>query len=399
MTKELSSAPTAHISIRPNKSHSGSVSAEALGAWCRLIRDRRWGDAQKRALLLHFGSPQEILGASPADLNAVVGVRPPTKEPNLESGFLDAMVAADLRWLAHADHHLISINCRAYPALLKQIVDPPIALFAIGNLALLSEPQIAIVGSRRPTPVGAQVARRIAGDLSKLGIVITSGMALGIDGIAHSACVEQGEASIAVLGSGLDIIYPARNRKLFEKLTAYGLILSEYPLGVPPDRYTFPKRNRIVSGLSYGVVIVEAAERSGTLITARLSLEHNRELMVVPGSALSSQYEGSHRLIRDGACIVSSAPDVVRQLGLELSGHLDLRRSGVENAHSGAGSKGQRSASESVLLSYIGAESTPMDDIIRGSGLTAAEVSSILLALELDGAIAIASDGGYVNLA
>jgi len=171
------------------------------------------------------------------------------------------------------------------------------------------------------------------------------------------------------------------------------LILSEFPLGVKPDRYTFPKRNRIVSGLAHGVVIVEAAEQSGTLITARLALEQNRELMVVPGSALSKQYAGSHRLIQEGAALVSSTEDVLALLGTELARYLSPKNTVLSR-----GSAGKSSTLENLLLPHIGPDSTTVDDIILGSGLTSAEVSSILLGLELEGVVAIASDGGYVNL-
>jgi len=238
-----------------------------------------------------------------------------TGKPRNPRSMLSAQcVQADLDWLAGDRHHLIALDSVYYPPLLREIPDPPLVLFAIGDIGLLNEPQVAVVGSRRPTPVGDRVTRDISNGLASLGIVVTSGMALGIDAAAHQAALSNQGSSVAVLGNGLDTVYPSRNRELFSQLASNGLIVSEYPLGVKPSRYTFPQRNRIISGLSHGVVIVEAAERSGTLITARLALEQNKEVMVVPGSALSSQYRGSHDLIKQGAALVSTLSDVVHVL-------------------------------------------------------------------------------------
>ena len=268
--------------------------------------------------------------------------------------------------------------------------DPPIALFAKGDASQLARPQIAIVGSRRPTPVGSALAQRLAGGLAELGVVITSGLALGIDSAAHIGALNAGGDSTAVLGSGLDVFTPARNKVLFNRLSCEGLVVSEYPLAYPASRYTFPERNRIVSGLSLGVVIVEAAERSGTLITARLAAEQNREVMVVPGSGLSAQYRGSHALIQQGAALVASVDDVLHCLGSELNGWKKLSSSGdiAQRSYDG----------DARLLRYIGAESTSMDNIILASGLTSAEVSSMLISLEIEGVVAVSDDGGYINL-
>ena len=384
-----------------NQSFSKQLDKACLESWCRLIRDRRWGCSAKYQLLMRFGSAQAVLGADIEVLQSMVQFK---SKSSISASLLDQQIMADLHWLEQPGHHLITLDSSSYPRLLREISDPPIALFAIGDLDLINEPQVAIVGSRRPTPVGVQLSRNIAEGLAEVGIVVTSGLALGIDGTAHAACLEQDEPTIAVMGCGLDIIYPARNRGLFDKLKEVGLIVSEYPLGVRPDKYTFPKRNRIVSGLSYGVVIVEAAERSGTIITARLCMEQNRELMVVPGSALSKQYKGSHRLLSDGANLVCNASDVIHQLSLELSSHIKPRVSSSPNQIPSSASASLSIESDMFestsdkVLAHIGAETTSMDSIISGSGLTAAQVSSILLALELEGAIAIERDGGYVNL-
>lgn len=357
--------------------------------WCLLIRDRRWSLRQKHELLERFKCPGAIFSASLKELRRSISGRQSSRLAQV----IEDDIRVDLEWLSHPEHHLVSINDRRYPELLKQLPDPPIALFAIGDLSLLSKPQVAIVGTRRPTPIGAAIADKIAARLAELGIVVTSGMALGIDGIAHTGALRVGGLSVAVLGSGLDMITPARHTRLFNLLSNKGLLLSEYPLGYPATRYTFPERNRIVSGLSLGVVIVEAAERSGTLITARLAAEQNRELMVVPGSALSAQYQGSHALIQQGAALVADADDVLHCLSGELGAVLD----GHDQAHYENPAQ-NKTHNYDGLLQHIGAESTSVDDIILASGLTAAEVSSILITLEIEGVVAASSDGGYINL-
>jgi len=356
--------------------------------WCRLIRDRRWSTSQKRTLINHFGSPELVLTAPVDQLSAIISGKP----RNSVSLIDESLVQADLEWLSEGAHHLIAFNDERYPSLLAQLSDPPLAMFAKGSIELLAEPKVSIVGSRKPTPVGERVANNISSGLASLGVVITSGMALGIDAIAHFAAFNADGKTIAVLGNGLDTIYPSRHRALFEKLSSNGLLLSEYPLGVKPDRYTFPQRNRIVSGLSHGVVIVEAAERSGTLITARLAMEQNRDVMVVPGSALSAQYSGSHQLIKQGAALVSSSSDVIHCLSEPLSRFLQEKRTSASEARL------MKPGSQHMLLKHISTESTAVDDIISSSQLTSAEVSSMLLELELIGAVAIARDGGYVNL-
>lgn len=368
-----------------------SSESSSIEAWCRLIRDRRWSRQQKTQLLDHYQSPQAILEAPAFETRALVSGKLCSTLANVD----EADIEADIKWLRIADHDLISILDARYPEGLRQLPDPPIALFLKGHTELLNEPQVSIVGSRSPTPVGKTVAECLGRDLALAGITITSGMALGIDSVAHTGALDARGGSIAVLGNGLDIIYPARNRGLFERLVENGLLVSEYPLGVKPDRYTFPQRNRIVSGLAHGIVIVEAAERSGTLITARLGLEQNKEVMVVPGSALSAQYRGSHQLINQGASLVSEASDVLQCLSQELSTYR------LNNEFDGRVDGDTHALNEPVehfLLAFISSESTSVDNIISSSQLTSAEVSSMLLELELVGAVAIANDGGYVNL-
>lgn len=373
-----------------------------LTAWLTLIRDRRWSRRQKHELISQFGAPQAIYKAPVESLKNIISgrIRAEVATFNVES--LMTQVEKDLSWIKANNASLITYTHLNYPALLKQIDDPPLALFGLGDISLLCEPQVSIVGSRRPTPIGAKVARQIAGELSNLGIVITSGMALGIDGLAHQGALEQGNATVAVMGCGLDVIYPARHKQMFEQIQSSGLLVSEYPLGVKPSRYTFPERNRIVSGLSMGTVIVEAAKKSGTLITARLAMEQNREVMVLPGSAVSYQYEGSHQLIKNGAALLTSTDDVLFILKDQLD-RVDVNRV-YSNAINDDGNNSSNSnyqcvnVEEDSFLALIGAESISIESLILSSGLTPAEVSSMLLILELEGRIAMSDNGGYINV-
>ena len=355
-------------------------------AWLCFIRDNRWSAKQKRLLIDKFEQAHQVYAQDKASITALLGAskKPPSRinKAHINKAQLDA----DMAWLAQANHHLIDYHHPDYPEQLKQLSDPPIALFAIGDVSLLSQASVAIVGSRRPTPVGAQCAESLARDLANLGVVINSGMALGVDSLAHRGALQAKGGTVAVLGCGVDCIYPTKHRNLYEQIAEQGCLLSEYPLGSCATRYSFPQRNRIISGLSLGVIIVEAAQKSGTLITARLAMEQDREVMVVPGSALSRQYQGSHRLIQQGAALVVDKTDVLQALQIELNASLDasLNESSQEPTH--------------PLLNHIGSESTSIDQIISSSGLTAAQVSAMLLTLEMQGQIASTQDGGYVSL-
>lgn len=372
---------------------------DELIAWLTLIRDCRWSRRQKHELIRRFGTPQAIYQASIETLYSGVSgrVKPGFTKFNVQA--LMPKVTQDLSWIEAHGASLITYGDSNYPVLLRQIDDPPLALFALGDTSLLCEPQIAIVGSRRPTPIGAKVARQVSQELSTLGIVITSGMALGVDGLAHQGALDQGNPTIAVMGCGLDTVYPSRHKKMFEQIQSIGLLVSEYPLGVKPNKYTFPERNRIVSGLSIGTVIVEAAKKSGTLITARLAMEQNREVMVLPGSSLSHQYQGSHQLIKNGAALITSTDEILFILKGQLK-RINLKKEVLDTRADDSCklTNFTASADESSLMALIGAESISVETLILSSGLTPAEVSSMLLILELEGRVAMSDDGGYINI-
>ena len=371
-----------------------------LKEWLTFIRDCRWSRRQKRELLVYFGSVKKVYEHSSEQLKKIISGRIRSGFEYFDQKALSSIVDDEYDWMVRHHISLITYGSIYYPNLLSEIDDPPLALFAIGDISLLSEPQMAIVGSRRPTPVGAKIARQLSSQLASLGIVITSGMALGVDGLAHEGALDEASATIAVMGCGLGQIYPARHRNLFERICSSGLILSEYSIGVKPSKFTFPERNRIVSGLSLGVVIVEAAQKSGTLITARLAMEQNREVMVLPGSALSQQYEGSHELIKNGAALITSVDDVLFVLKDKLK---DIRVS--EDYLSSLGQEKTskpveqlQSKEEIRLMQFIGAEPVSVEELIISSGLTPAQVSSIILTLELDEKVVMMEDGGYISI-
>lgn len=353
--------------------------------WLELIHDTRWTRQQKCILLNHFGCPAAVLQLETCQLRAVL---PGIKTRPRRS--VDGLVARDMHWLKQHTHHLIPLFDPRYPENLQHIPDPPLALYAKGNVDLLAEPGIAMVGSRRPTPLGQQIARKFAGDLAQQHKLVISGMALGVDGLAHEAALEVNGSTIAVLGSGLAKPSPARHAGLFARIAAKGLVLSEYAIDQHATRYSFPERNRIISGLSKGVIVVEAAARSGTLITARLAAEQGREVLVVPGSILNPQYHGSHSLIQQGAALVQSVEDVLHAVGWGADAPLP-------NAQS---SNLMRDLPPecAALLQHIAPEETHVDALILATGLTPGEVSSMLMTLELAGAIAPGNCGGYINI-
>ncbi len=365
------------------------MEAESAKCWFSFIRDRRWSRTQKRKLLEYFGDLNSVLSASESELDQVLGTKRRSRKPGVDA----SQINKDILWVASGHHQLITFFDPRYPDVLREINDPPIALFAAGDLSLLDKPKVAIVGSRKPSPIGVRVTTQISSSLSALGIAIVSGLAYGIDAIAHEASLSINGPSIAVIGCGIDVVYPARHRAIYQKMHNNGLILSEYPLGFAPSKYTFPDRNRLVSGLSSGVVIVEAAERSGTLITARLAIEQNRELMVVPGPAVSNQYSGSHRLIKDGAALVCNGDDVLELLFTEMSEFCANLESSEQKASAYVGLNQQ----QLKVFEVLSHEPLSIDAIINQTALASEEITALLLELELSGMVAATPEGGYIR--
>jgi DNA processing protein len=349
-----------------------------LGAWIDLSLVPGIGGQTLRALLSRFGLPVAVFRASRSQLAQCVSA-------NIAERILlrdrDAGVRAALAWAEADGHSIVTLADDAYPKQLLEIPDPPALLYVRGNRALLSSRSLAIVGSRNATPQGAANAEQFARSFSQAGVTIISGLALGIDAAAHRGALEGTGSTIAVIGTGADIIYPKRNLALAAQIAAMGAVISEFPLGTPPLAENFPRRNRIISGLSCGCLVVEAATASGSLITARLAAEQGREVFAIPGSIHSPVSRGCHALIRQGAKLVESAADVLEELGGSLA-------QPVRNT----------SAPEGGVLLHIGFDPCNIDDVVARSGLTAETVSAMLLQLELEGKVAALPGGLYQRL-
>lgn len=339
-------------------------------------------------LLEHFdGSADRLIAASASTLKAL-GLKPDltTKIGQPSS----RLVESDLAWLRQPGNHIVCHGDAGYPDLLREIADPPPLLYARGNIELLQNPQIAIVGSRLCTPGGAQTALEFAAQLAACGLTISSGLATGIDSQAHRGALQAGGTTIAVCGTGVDRIYPLQNRRLADQIAERGLIISEFPLGSAASRQNFPQRNRIISGLCLATLVVEAAERSGSLITARLAAEQGREVFAIPGSIHNPQSRGCHRLIRDGAKLVEKIEDISEDLSSLLGYMFEHRTSPRAAQPLDAGLRG--------LLDAIGYDPVNTDTLASRSGLTIDKLSSMLLQLELKDLIRSAPGGCYVRI-
>ena len=309
-------------------------------------------------------------------------------------------VAQDLAWLDQPDHHLLDWNDPRYPPLLRQIARPPPLLFVHGDADVLRRPQLAIVGTRHPTPGGRDNAQRFAAHLAGCDLLITSGLALGIDAAAHQGALTTGQ-TLAVMGSSLDQVYPARHRDLARAIAARGALVSELPLGTPPLAENFPRRNRLISGLALGVLVVEAAVHSGSLITARLAAEQGREVFAIPGSIHNPLAKGCHALIRQGAKLVETAADILEELGtLAAAAHTlsPATQSPAPASPPVAPPVAPLAEEYQQLLIAMGNAPVSVDVLADQCGLTAEALSSMLLILELEGRIAALPGGWYQRL-
>ena len=296
-----------------------------------------------------------------------------------------AGIERDLRWLAEPGRTLLSADDPRYPALLAAVPGMPAALFVDGDPAHLSRPQVAIVGSRAATAAGRETAFDFAARLAAHGFAITSGLATGIDAAAHRGALAAGGFTIAVCGTGLDCIYPAEHRQLAADIAASGALVSEFPTGTPPVPHNFPRRNRLMSGLARGVLVVEAASRSGSLITARLAGEQGREVMAVPGSIHNALARGCHRLIKDGAALIETIDDVLAALG--VSGLASTVIPAPETNHDANITNGALDSDEEILLNALGFGPAGLDRLVERTGMAARTVISKLQLLELEGRV------------
>lgn len=356
--------------------------APDIESWLNLNLIDGLGDESIRRLLVAFGHPAAILAAPVTALERIIKN---TIAQRIKQGADRDKIAGVFKWLEDPSNAIITLADPDYPAQLLNIADPPPLLYLKGRRELLQQPALAVVGSRNATPQGLSNAEAFSEAASNAGLCIISGMALGIDTAAHQGGLRGFAASIAVVGTGLDIVYPAKNHPLAHKLAKEGALISEFPLGTPAIGRNFPRRNRIISGMSQGCLVVEAALRSGSLITARQALDQGREVLAIPGSIHSPLSKGCHALIKQGAKLVESTQDILDELNCLPPTVVEDKKEEFTT---------QKISENGLLLKYLGYDVIDMDTLCARSGLTAEIVSAMLLTLELDGQVS-SLPGGY----
>lgn len=387
---------------------------EAKAYWVGLSRVYGLGPKRFQLLMKHFGSPERVWRSKEAELAQVLGRTSPVVQNLLQCrATLD--LEKELADLRERKIQVLTLEDAAYPVNLLQIYDPPPVLYVKGALAPEDAKAVAVVGSRRATPYGKAIADQLAYDLAQAGITVVSGLARGVDTCGHRGALRCGGRTLAVLGCGADVVYPRENRELFEEIAAKGAIISEFPLGTPPEATNFPVRNRIISGLSLGILVVEAAEDGGALITADFALEQGRDVFAVPGAITNRYSRGTNRLIKEGAKLVEGVADILEeypaimlapqsaapeQLSFPLDPDLNSERSDEKKkaanrpaakartlANLDEPDPAELSPAEKQLLSRLSLEPVVVDKLIADSGLTPSQVISILMFLEMRGLV------------
>jgi DNA processing protein len=341
--------------------------------WVALRQVCGVGNVIYKILINHFKSPEKIFNTSVEELKNVEGIS--VRAVEAITGFKPTNeIDREIDEILSKEINIITLNSPDYPENLKNIYDPPPFLYVKGSFVEGDNNSVAVVGSRNASEYGIKVTQEISRNLASLGVTIVSGMARGIDSAAHIAAIQGGGRTVAVLGSGVDVIYPPENRRLFEKITQNGAVVSEYPLGTRPNSYNFPPRNRIISGLSLGVLVVEASPKSGSLITAKLALDQGRDVYAVPGNVYSYKAKGTHSLLKSGAKLVDNANDIVEELNITVKPIKENKEVIQE-------------LSPELLMIYDFCQDEPIhiDNIIFKTGLSSARVSALLLDLELSG--------------
>jgi len=370
------------------------IADTGLASWLRLAAVPGIGSQTQRQLLSAFGLPEEIFAASGSSLRSVIGA---DLAIALHAHDSSAEIEAAFAWADEPGNRLLTLADPDYPRALLDTQDPPILLYAKGCIEHLNRPAIALVGSRNATRQGEENAEAFAEVLSKAGLGIVSGMALGIDAAAHRGGLKGPGSTIAVIGTGIDRIYPARNALLARQIAERGVILSEFALGMPPLQHNFPRRNRIIAGLAKGCLVVEAAERSGSLITARLAAEAGREVFAIPGSIHSPVAKGCHKLIKQGAKLVESAQDILEELRLDLPSNKKLSPAGApeNDANENTTLPLEVNGNEGKILAAMAFDPVSIDTLADRTGLTADILLAMLLPLELEGRVAQVPGGLY----
>ena len=354
-------------------------SSERIVTWIALKMIPNLGNITYRRLLDRFGDPETVFRATLDDLREVEGLRLPTAKSIVAQAW-EGDPEAELAKLKMSGARLITCFDPSYPKDLKEIHDPPPLLYLKGNSIPQNKIVIAVVGSRNPTHYGLKITEEICQSLAMRNIVIASGMARGIDSAAHWGCLKGNGHTVAVWGSGIDIIYPKSNIRLCNDIINKGSVITEFPLGTPPEAKNFPMRNRIISGLSKGVVVVEASKRSGSLITASLALEQGREVLAVPGSIESFKSTGTHFLIKQGAKLVENADDILQELGLNFP----YSKDGDKNKEV---TLPPMEEDEKLIYDILCYYPLHIDDITKHSAMDSSQVAGLLTSLELKGAI------------
>ncbi|MCH6568137.1 MAG: DNA-protecting protein DprA, partial [Nitrospinae bacterium] len=352
------------------------------------------GSITSKRLIEAFGTPKHVFSASQGELRSVDGVGGELAR-RIATFPVEEVLEREVAAVERAGITLCTLHDEDYPPQLATLYDPPPVLYVRGALMASDALAIAVVGSRRPTAYGRSVAERLAGELASLGFTVVSGLARGIDGLAHQAALSAGGRTLAVYGNGIDLIFPSEHRELADAIAERGALISEFPMGVPPVAHNFPRRNRIIAGLALGTVVVEAAAKSGSLITARCALEQGREVFAVPGPVITGNNRGAHRLIKQGATLVEGVEDIIDALPLHFRAMLEegqaaegVSTSEPEPANVLVPPAPRVSASERALLALIQEEPRPIDRMIEESGLAPSAVSGLLVQLELKGLVA-----------
>ena len=364
---------------------TGKINSESLKYWLALHRTPGVGCRTFLNILKH-SSPEEIFSEKRTALSTL-GLRAASIDAIINPDW--EIIEKDLIWLEEPENQAVLLSDPNYPELLKNIPDPPPILFARGHVELLSELQIAIVGSRNPSKMGIQTAKDFAKSLASNGFTITSGLALGIDAASHEGALAVHGNTIAVAGTGLDRVYPARHKDLATQIVASGLVISEFPPGTSAIASHFPRRNRIISGLSIGLLVVEAAKQSGSLISARFALEHNRDVFAIPGSIHNPLARGCNALIREGAKLVETSQDIIEELGQHFQ---PLKENKPQFEQSTLDVEQQK------LLNLVQFSPTSIDSLVNETSDSVENISSTLLILELQGHIESVAGGGFIRV-
>ena len=378
-----------------------ATSQTGLHHWLHLLHAPELGPAASHRLVRHFGSAAAVFEA-PHSALVDTGLKPAALD-YLQAAD-DAVLEADLRWARQPQHHIISFDDPRYPAQLKTLPQAPLLLFVWGDPDYLQQPQLAMVGSRTPTAAGRRNAQDFARYLARAGLTITSGLARGVDAACHQGALQGIGGTVALVAHGLDMIYPAEHRELAAQIAENGAVVSELPIGTRAQRSFFPRRNRIISGLALGTLVVEAAPKSGSLITARHALNQGREIFAIPGSIHNPLARGCHQLIRQGAKLVETAADILEELAPALPARHAPAAATTAEKPAASETKDHAYANQALdpdhqkLLKCLQFEPAAIDELVECSGFSAAEVASMLLILELEGSV-VCDAGRYTRVA